>query len=143
MSAPGAAGAAPSGPGAGNAVEALVRVRRLSLSYRDGERWLEALREVSLEVAGGEVFGLVGESGCGKSSLALTLLGYRHPRAKVTGGEVRVEGRNLLALSPGELAALRGRRISFVPQNPTTALNPARRVGDLVVEVLTKHGAAA
>ena len=142
MSTPGAVGA-PGGRGAGQAAEAHVRVRNLSVSYRDGEEWLEALRGVSLEVAEGEVFGLVGESGCGKSSLALTLLGYRHPRAKVASGEVRVEGRDLLALPPDVLAALRGRRISFVPQNPTTALNPARRIGDLMVEILVKHGTAA
>ena len=120
-----------------------VSVRGLSVSYRDGEDWIDALREVSLDVAEGEVFGLVGESGCGKSTLALTLLGYRHPRAKIAGGEVRVEGRDLLALPPSTLASLRGRRISFVPQNPTTALNPARQIGDLVVEVLTSHRAAA
>ena len=142
MSAPGAVGD-PGGPGTGRAPEPQVRVHELSLSYRDGEDWLEALREVSLEVAEGEVFGLVGESGCGKSTLALTLLGYRHPRAKVAGGEVRVEGRNLLGLPREALAALRGRRISFVPQNPTTALNPARRIGDLMVELLMSHGVAA
>ena len=129
--------------GAEQAAEPHVRVRDLSVSYRDGEEWLEALREVSLEVAEGEVFGLVGESGCGKSSLALTLLGYRHPRAKVAGGEIRVEGRDLLTLPPDALAAIRGRRISFVPQNPTTALNPARRIGALMAEVLTNHGVAA
>ena len=142
MSTPGAVGE-PGGPGTGRAPEPQLRVHELSLSYRDGEDWLEALREVSLEVAEGEVFGLVGESGCGKSSLALTLLGYRHPRAKVAGGEVRIDGRDLLTLSPDALAALRGRHISFVPQNPTTALNPARRIGDLMAEILTNHGAAA
>ena len=142
MSTPNAA-AARSGRGAGQAAEPHVRVRDLSVSYRDGEDWLEALREVSLEVAEGEVFGLVGESGCGKSSLALTLLGYRHPRARVASGEIRVEGRNLLALHPDALTAIRGRRISFVPQNPTTALNPARRIGDLMIELLMKHGTAA
>ena len=145
MSTPGAASTTggPNASSAAHAPAAQVSVRGLSVSYRDGEEWLEALREVSLDVAEGEVFGLVGESGCGKSTLALTLLGYRHPRAKISGGEVRVEDRDLLALPPSALAALRGRRISFVPQNPTTALNPARRVGDLLVEVLTKHRAAA
>ena len=142
MSTPGVAGAR-GGRGAGQAAEPHVRVRDLSVSYRDGEDWLEALREVSLEVAEGEVFGLVGESGCGKSSLALTLLGYRHPRARVASGEIRVEGRNLLALHPDALTAIRGRRISFVPQNPTTALNPARRIGDIMIELLMKHGTAA
>ena len=141
MSTPG--GAASDGPGAREAQAPHVRVRNLGVSYRDGDEWLEALREVSLDVAQGEVFGLVGESGCGKSTLALTLLGYRHPRAKIAGGEVAVEGRNLLALPPDALVALRGRRISFVPQNPTTALNPARRIGDLLAEVLVTHGAAA
>ena len=142
MNAPGAV-VEPGGSGMARAPEPQVRVRGLSLAYRDGEEWLEALREVSLKVAEGEVFGLVGESGCGKSSLALTLLGYRHPAARIAGGEVRVEGRSLLALPSHALATLRGRRISFVPQNPTTALNPARRVGDLLVEFLTCHGVAA
>ena len=141
MSAPG--GAAEEGTGARDTQAPHVRVRNLGVSYRDGDEWLEALREVSLDVAEGEVFGLVGESGCGKSTLALTLLGYRHPRARIAGGEVAVEGRNLLALPPHALVALRGRRISFVPQNPTTALNPARRIGDLLGEVLVTHGAAA
>ena len=141
MSTPG--GAAADGPATRDAQAPHVRVRNLGVSYRDGDEWLEALREVSLDVAEGEVFGLVGESGCGKSTLALTLLGYRHPRAKIAGGEVAVEGRNLLALPPEALVALRGRRISFVPQNPTTALNPARRIGDLLAEVLVTHGAAA
>jgi len=135
--------ASPNGPGARHAPSPHVSVRNLGVSYRDGDEWREALRDVSLDVAEGEVFGLVGESGCGKSTLALTLLGYRHPRAKIAGGEVSVEGRNLLALPPDALAALRGRRISFVPQNPTTALNPARRIGDLLVELLVTHGAAA
>ena len=95
---------------------------------------------VSLEVAEGEVFGLVGESGCGKSSLALTLLGYRHPRAKVAGGEVRGDGRNLLALPPDALAALRGRRISFVPQNPDASLNPRMRIRNILARPLELLG---
>ena len=133
----------PDAPGAVRAPDAHVRVRGLRVAYRDTDGWIEALREVSLDVLEGEVFGLVGESGCGKSTLALMLLGYRHPRAKVSGGTVVVEGEDLLALPRKRLAALRGARISFVPQNPTTALNPARRVGDLVAEVLLGHRAAA
>ena len=94
---------------------------------------------VSLDVAKGEVFGLVGESGCGKSTLALTLLGYRYPgaksRARGLGG-----GSRSTRSSPERPRRASRRRISFVPQNPTTALNPARRIGDLVVEVLMSHG---
>ena len=119
-----------------------VTVSDLSVAYRDADGWLEAVRDVSLEVTKGEVFGLVGESGSGKSTLALQLLGYRHPRAS-SKGEVVVAGQDVLAMPEKALIELRGKQISFVPQNPTTALNPARRVGDLIAEVLRSHRAVS
>ena len=67
--------------------------------------------------------------GCGKSTLAYQVLGYRHPMARVTGGEVRFKGELLLSLRRSELDALRGNRIALVPQDPTTALSPGMRVG--------------
>ena len=75
------------------------------------------------------MFGLVGESGCGKSTVGLQLLGYRHPNSRVDGGQVLFKGQDLLSLRRRELDRLRGNRIGFVPQNPTTALNPGIRVG--------------
>ena len=120
----------------------LIEVRDLSLAYRNGSSWQRVLHGVSFTIAKGEVLGLVGESGCGKSTVGLTLLGYRSHAARIEGGEVLLEGRNMLALDRPALDKLRGNRIGFVPQNPTTALNPGIRVGEQIAEVLRLHGRA-
>jgi peptide/nickel transport system ATP-binding protein len=118
----------------------LLAVRRLTVAYRHGGGWLRAVDDVSFEVRPGEVFGLVGESGCGKSTVSLQLLGYRHPTMTVEQGEVLFKGNSLTAMSRPQLDALRGDRIAFVPQNPTTALNPGIRVGEQLVETMVAHG---
>ncbi|HWA43587.1 MAG TPA: ABC transporter ATP-binding protein [Hypericibacter adhaerens] len=119
--------------------EILLRAVDLQVSYRQQEGWLPVLHRVNFAIRRGETFGLVGESGCGKSTVALQLLGYRHPSARVEGGHIEFGGRDLLTLPRRELDRIRGDRISFVPQNPTTALNPGMRVGDQVVEILRLH----
>ncbi len=117
----------------------VLYVDDLTVSYRrDGAR-LPVLKSVSLEVEAGQVMGLVGESGCGKTTAALHMLGYRPANSHVEGGRILLRGRNILSLDDRELALLRGRRISYVPQNPATALNPARRIGSLIIELLMKH----
>ncbi|WP_373502677.1 dipeptide ABC transporter ATP-binding protein [Aestuariivirga sp.] len=117
----------------------LVDVEDLSLSFRTGERWTQVLHGVSFHIDRGEVLGLVGESGCGKSTVGLTLLGYRHNNARIGTGRVKFKGDDLLRLSRPDLDKLRGNRIGFVPQNPTTALNPSMRVGDQIAETLFLH----
>ena len=99
------------------------------------------MNKVSFTIGQGEAFGLVGGH-CGKSTVALQLLGYRHPASRVDAGQVLFNSQDLLSLKRGELDRLRGDRISFVPQNPTTALNPGIRVGLQVVEMLLAHGKA-
>jgi peptide/nickel transport system ATP-binding protein len=86
------------------------------------------LRRVSLAVDTGEVHGLVGESGAGKSTIAKAILGIIPTQVKLTGGNIMFEGRDLLALSAGELRGVLGRDIALVPQDPSTALNPSRRI---------------
>jgi peptide/nickel transport system ATP-binding protein len=86
------------------------------------------LRRVSLTVDTGEVHGLVGESGAGKSTIAKAILGIVPSQVKITGGRIVFEGRDLLALSASELRAILGRDITLVPQDPSTALNPSRRI---------------
>ena len=121
---------------------ALLEVVDLAISYRQQRGWQQVLSKVNFTIGRGEAFGLVGESGCGKSTVALQLLGYRHPSSRVDSGRVLFNGGDLLSLKRGELDRLRGDRISFVPQNPTTALNPGIRVGLQVIETLRAHGKA-
>jgi peptide/nickel transport system ATP-binding protein len=97
-----------------------------AISLRDGDKPI--LRRVSLAVGTGEVHGLVGESGAGKSTIAKAILGIIPSQVKVTGGQIAFEGRDLLTLSASELRAVLGRDIALVPQDPSTALNPARRI---------------
>jgi peptide/nickel transport system ATP-binding protein len=120
----------------------LLEVRNLSVAYRQGGGWSRAVDDVSFALRPGEVFGLVGESGCGKSTISLQLLGYRHVSMRVEQGEVRFKGENLTDMSRAALDRLRGDRIAFVPQNPTTALNPGIRIGQQLAETLLAHDRA-
>jgi peptide/nickel transport system ATP-binding protein len=103
------------------AIEALSAV-----SLRDGGRPI--LRRVSLAVGVGEVHGIVGESGAGKSTIAKAILGIIPSQVRVTGGRIVFEGRDLLALAAKDLRAVLGRDIALIPQDPSTALNPTRRI---------------
>jgi peptide/nickel transport system ATP-binding protein len=97
-----------------------------AISLRDGNRPI--LRRVSLAVDTGEVHGLVGESGAGKSTIAKAILGIVPSQVKITAGRIDFEGRDLLSLSARELREILGRDIALIPQDPSTALNPARRI---------------
>jgi len=119
------------------AIEALS-----AISLRDGNRPI--LRRVSLAVDTGEVHGLVGESGAGKSTIAKAILGIIPAQVKVTDGRIGFEGRDLLALSPKDLRAVLGREIALVPQDPSTALNPSRRIDAQMTDGLRlKRGLSA
>jgi peptide/nickel transport system ATP-binding protein len=98
---------------------------------------------MSLSVAPGETVCLVGESGCGKSMTALSLLGLLPQGARVTGGAIRIEGRDLNALSRREIEDLRGDRIAMIFQDALTALNPVMTIGDQIAEVLRRHRGGA
>ena len=123
--------------------EPVIRVANLKVAYRHADSWLRVLHGVDFAIARGEVLGLVGESGCGKSTVGLQLLGYRHPNSRIEGGQVLFKGQDLLSLRRRDLDRLRGNRIGFVPQNPTTALNPGIRVGRQICETLLLHKRAA
>ncbi len=119
------------------AIEALS-----ATSLRDGDRPI--LREVSLDVAVGEVHGLVGESGAGKSTIAKAILGIIPSQVRLTGGRIVFEGRDLLTLPAKDFRALLGRDIALVPQDPSTALNPARRIDAQMTDGLRlKRGLSA
>jgi peptide/nickel transport system ATP-binding protein len=97
-----------------------------AISLRD--RGKPVLRSVSLSVSVGEVHGLVGESGAGKSTIAKAILGIIPSQIRIVGGRIDFEGRDLLTLAPNELRMALGRDIALIPQDPSTALNPARRI---------------
>jgi peptide/nickel transport system ATP-binding protein len=100
---------------------------------------VDVVDEISFHIDPGEVLGLVGESGSGKTTVGLALLGHTRRGARIAGGEVRVDGKNVLAHSARELRALRGRTVSYVPQDPSAALNPALRIGLQLEETLVAH----
>ncbi|HMN87423.1 MAG TPA: ABC transporter ATP-binding protein, partial [Bauldia sp.] len=102
----------------------LLAFEEVGVSYRHAGGWLPAGHSVSLTVAPGETVRLAGES-----TLVYPALGYRPDNARLDGGRVLFRGEDVLALGERALRALRGNRISLVPQNPTTALSPGVRVG--------------
>lgn len=99
--------------------------------------------EVSLEIRQGEVLGLVGESASGKTTAATSLLAHQRRGAKIAAGHITIDGRDVLAMSPDELRAVRGGLISYVPQDSSASLNPALRIGTQLREILEAHGFGA
>jgi peptide/nickel transport system ATP-binding protein len=120
--------------------EPVLELDRLSVAYRQGERDLPVLHEVSLHINAGETYGLVGESGCGKSTLALAVVRYLGSSGRQTSGTVLVNGEDVGALGREALREWRGTRVAVVYQEPGRALNPTMRVGDQIAEVLRYHG---
>jgi peptide/nickel transport system ATP-binding protein len=95
---------------------------------------------ISFRVGAGEVLGLVGESGSGKTTVGLAVLGHTRRGARVARGEVRIEGRDILLLPPLERQQLRGKLVSYVPQDPASSLNPALKIETQLDETLSAHG---
>jgi peptide/nickel transport system ATP-binding protein len=126
------------------AVEAAnaLELRDLDVVYRVRGRDRQVLRGLTLSVGRGEAYGLVGESGCGKSTAALAIVQYLPRNGRVRGGEILIDDRDVLALSRGQLLRLRADAVSMVYQNPGTALNPSLRIGKQVAEVFTVRGTA-
>ena len=120
--------------------EPILQVEDLRVSFVTEGGVVEAVRGVSFELARGEVLGVVGESGCGKSVTAMALTGLNRddPNARFAGS-VRFRGRELLTLGERELRRVRGAEIAMVFQDPMTSLNPVHRVGSLIAETLRAH----
>jgi peptide/nickel transport system ATP-binding protein len=113
-------------------------VQDLSVRFSTDDGAVHAVDRMSLSLSPGEVLGIVGESGCGKSVTALSILGLLPSTATATGS-VRLEGTELLGASRSRLRKIRGRTISFVFQEPMTSLNPVLRVGHQIEEVVREH----
>ncbi|UZF94862.1 ABC transporter ATP-binding protein [Bosea sp. NBC_00550] len=118
----------------------LVEIRNLKVeATTDAGRRVEIIKGVSFEIAPGEIVALIGESGSGKTTIALTLLGYTRAGCRITGGSVRIDGRDMAALPEKERTKVRGVTVSYVPQSAAAAFNPAQRIMDQVIEITRIH----
>lgn len=118
----------------------LLEVNNLSVAFATDAGQLEVLDRVNLQLHEGETLGLVGESGCGKSVTALSIMGLLpQPSGKVTGGEIVFRGQRLNNGTRNQRRALRGNRIAMIFQEPMTALNPVHKIGKQLMEVYTLH----
>ena len=116
----------------------LIQLEDLAVTFQTPRGSFRAVRSASLEIARGEVLGLVGESGCGKSTVAFAMMDYL-PDTALVEGAVRFEGMDISEFTDAELRELRGNRIAMVYQDPITSLNPSMRVGPQIEEVLRQH----
>ena len=118
----------------------LIDIRNLRVTFPSGGAEPKAvLKGIDLAVQPGEIVGLVGESGAGKTTLARSILGLPPSPGRIAGGEVHFEGRQILSLSESELRRLRGRRLSVVVPNPRAELNPLLRVGNQIASMAKIH----
>ncbi|MBY2964822.1 ABC transporter ATP-binding protein [Rhizobium leguminosarum] len=123
----------------------LLSVRNLKIeatSYPPGEppKRVTIVDGVSFDLQKGKVLGLIGESGAGKSTIGLSALAYGRGGAEITGGEVRLDGADILVLGKDGIRKIRGARVCYVAQSAAAAFNPAHRLGDQVIEASVKHG---
>ena len=117
----------------------ILTVQDLAVTYKTRTRDVQAVRDVSFEIYRGENLGLVGESGCGKSTVSYAIVGFLGPNGRVTGGDILFKGEKLQGRSENELRRLRGADIAMVYQEPMSALNPSMRIQDQLAETLVTH----
>ena len=122
-----------------NGPDPVLAVSDLTVSFDTRDGAVPAVSGVSFRIDAGRTLGLVGESGCGKTVTALAVMGLIDPPGRVAGGDVRLCGASLSGLSESALCEVRGRRMAMVFQEPMTALNPVRRIGDQIAEVALLH----
>ena len=121
----------------------IIELRNLTTAFQTLNGTVRAVDGISVSLERGKTLGIVGESGCGKSMLSLSIMGLVPPPGRNAGGEILFEGRDLLKLSPSEMRDIRGNRIAMIFQEPMTSLNPVHTVGYQVVESLRAHRKAS
>jgi peptide/nickel transport system ATP-binding protein len=119
--------------------DALLSVRELRVEFATRRGPLVALDGVSFDIAPGEILGMVGESGAGKSLTGLSIIGLLDPPGRIVGGEIRLNGARIDNLPASRMRAIRGRRVGIIFQDPLTSLNPLLRIGDQLVETILAH----
>jgi peptide/nickel transport system ATP-binding protein len=120
--------------------DTLLSVKNLVIHYETEDEVVEAVNNISFDIKKGEVLGLVGETGAGKTTTALDILGLLPAKVgHVIQGSIELEGKDLLQLSEKEMRQIRGKKISMIFQDPMTALNPVKTVGEQIAEVVLLH----
>jgi peptide/nickel transport system ATP-binding protein/oligopeptide transport system ATP-binding protein len=121
----------------------LLSIAALRTTFRTDNGEIAAVDGVDVSVARGRTLGIVGESGCGKSVLSLSVMRLVPPPGRIAGGTITFDGRNLLDLPPAEMRAIRGNRIAMIFQEPMTSLNPVFTAGDQIMEAMRAHDRSA
>ena len=119
--------------------EPLLEVKDLRVEFPTRRGTLTAVDGISFSIAPGEVLGVVGESGAGKSLTGMAIIGLLEPPGRIAGGEIRLEGRRIDTLPYDEMRRIRGRRIGAIFQDPLTSLNPLYTIGEQLVETILTH----
>ena len=117
----------------------ILEIKELSVEFPTRRGTLKALNEVSFSIAAGEVVGVVGESGAGKSLTGAAIIGLLEPPGRISGGQILLEGRRIDQLSDEEMRRIRGREIGAIFQDPLTSLNPLYTVGHQIAETIVTH----
>ncbi len=121
-----------------NEIECLT-IENLTVAYRSGDEWLDAVRDFSLGIKPGQIYGLVGESGSGKTTVALTIMRYLGEAGRVRQGKISFAEHDLLDLEDSDLREVWGDQLALVPQDPLSSLNPSIQVGEQLQELLRHH----
>ncbi len=119
--------------------EILMQIRDLSVTYTTRLGEVSAVDKVSFDIFKGEILGLVGESGCGKSTMGKALMRMIQPPGQITGGQIIFDGEDIMAYDDKQMRDFRGRKVSMIFQDPMTSLNPVQRVDEHIVEAIQVH----
>lgn len=120
-------------------MENILEIKNLNLFFKGENEDYQALYDVNLSLEKGKIHTLVGESGCGKSMTAMSVIGLLPKKAFIKSGEILFNGENLLTYKPSEMRNLRGNKIALIPQDPMTSLNPLYTIGNQLVEAIQAH----
>ncbi|SDL01023.1 ABC transporter ATP-binding protein [Natronincola ferrireducens] len=120
-------------------MDTILDIKNLSIAFSNTNEGIKAVNRASLQLRTGEVLGIVGESGCGKTTLSRSVLGLLPPAGKILEGELVFEGKDLLHLSKEEKRKIRGREIGMIFQDSMTSLNPVRKIGSQFIETLSSR----
>jgi peptide/nickel transport system ATP-binding protein len=121
------------------AEDILVQIRDLSVTYNTRLGQVSAVDHISFDIQRGEILGLVGESGCGKSTMGKALMRMIMPPAKISNGQIIFNGENIMQYDDAQMRDFRGRKVSMIFQDPMTSLNPVQRIDEHIIEAIQVH----